>query len=72
MVYSEIIGPYYREIVTGHKDQRRHVIQSPKMDFVNHGIQSLKSTEQRGLKWWLDSYMGRAVANEIVEAWYRG
>ena len=72
MVYSEIIGPYYREIVTGHKDQRKDVIRSKKMDFVNQEIRGLKSTEQRGLKWWLDSYMGREVATEIVEAWYRG
>ncbi|KAI4708508.1 hypothetical protein J4E89_006564 [Alternaria sp. Ai002NY15] len=72
MVYSEIIGPYYREIVTGHRDWRKDVIQSTKMDFVNQGIRGRKSTEQRGLKWWLDSYVGRAVATEIVEAWYRG
>ncbi|KAI4624868.1 uncharacterized protein J4E87_005349 [Alternaria ethzedia] len=70
MVYSEIIGPYYREIVTGHKDHRRHVIQSTSMDFVNQEIRGLKSTGQRGLKWWLDSYMGREVATEIVESWY--
>ena len=69
MVYSEIIGPYYREIVTGHRDWRKDVIQSTKMDFVNQGIRGLKSTE-RGLKWWLDSYMGREVATEIVESWY--
>ncbi|KAI4935557.1 uncharacterized protein J4E92_002848 [Alternaria infectoria] len=72
MVYSEIIGPYYREIVTGHRDWRKDVIQSTKMDFVNQGIRGLKSSEQSGLKWWLDSYMGREVATEIVEAWYRG
>ncbi|KAI4928953.1 hypothetical protein J4E85_005575 [Alternaria conjuncta] len=72
MVYSEIIGPYYREIVTGHKDHRRHVIQSTSMDFVNQEIRGLKYTEQRGLKWWLDSYMGREVATEIVEHWYKG
>jgi len=70
MLYSEIIGPYYREIVTGHKDQRKDVIQSTKMDFVNQGIRGLKSSEQRGLKWWLDSYMGREVATEMVERWY--
>ncbi|KAI4699387.1 hypothetical protein J4E81_004411 [Alternaria sp. BMP 2799] len=72
MVYSEIIGPYYREIVTGHRDWRKDVIQSTKMDFVNQGIRGRNSTEQRGVKWWLDSYVGRAVATEIVEAWYRG
>ncbi|KAI4691262.1 uncharacterized protein J4E84_003553 [Alternaria hordeiaustralica] len=71
MVYSETIGPHDRENVTGHHVDRKHAIQSPAMDFINHGIRSLKSTEQRGLKWWLDSYMGREVATEIVEQFYR-
>jgi hypothetical protein len=71
MVYSAIIGPYDREIVTGHKTQRTGALKTPKLDICNHEMHRLKPAQRSDLRWWLDSYMGRQVATEIVEHWYR-